>query len=58
MANGVDWPALHVKDPRQIMTSWVRYVRRISESEFQWSALRYESTGNRRISYVGISAID
>jgi hypothetical protein len=41
-ANGVDRLILHVRDPRQVIVSWVHHMRRISDVEFRWSALRYD----------------
>jgi hypothetical protein len=42
IANGVERLVLHVRDPRQVVVSWVHHMRRISEDEFRWSALRYD----------------
>jgi hypothetical protein len=42
IANGTKRLVLHVRDPRQVVVSWVHHVLRISEAEFQWSALMYD----------------
>jgi tetratricopeptide (TPR) repeat protein len=41
-ANGVDRLILQVRDPRQVIVSWVHHMRRISDLEFRWAALRYD----------------
>jgi hypothetical protein len=41
-ANGIKRLNLHVRDPRQVVVSWVHHIRRMSDAEFHWSALRYD----------------
>jgi Sulfotransferase domain len=42
MANGVQRLILHVRDPRQVIVSWVHYMAGISDAEFRWSASTYD----------------
>jgi hypothetical protein len=42
IANGVERLILHVRDPRQVIVSWVHYMARVSDAEFRWSASIYD----------------
>ncbi len=42
IANGVERLILHVRDPRQVIVSWVHYMQRVSDAEFRWSASVYD----------------
>jgi hypothetical protein len=42
IANGVDRLILHVRDPRQVIVSWVHHMARISDVEFIWSLSTYD----------------
>jgi hypothetical protein len=41
-ANGVDRLILHVRDPRQVVVSWVHHMRRISDMQFRWAVFHYD----------------
>jgi hypothetical protein len=42
IANGVERLILHVRDPRQVIVSWVHYMGQISDAVFRWSASTYD----------------
>jgi tetratricopeptide (TPR) repeat protein len=42
IANGVERLILHVRDPRQVVVSWVYYMGQISDAVFRWSASAYD----------------
>jgi Sulfotransferase domain len=42
IANGVERLILHVRDPRQVVVSWVHYMGQVSDAVFRWSASIYD----------------
>jgi hypothetical protein len=42
IANGVERLILHVRDPRQVVVSWVHYMVQTSDAEFRWAAPAYD----------------